>query len=311
MSADAAAYAAKQEAAPAGNPAQLTATVMGNSAFAEQVRTQCGFDPAKSGNLATLAAADYLNAYAQHVSGVFRWLNGDGGRGALKTAAELAPRTTAARDLAECERSVKPSNQVWIWVEDGLCPAREEWRIDLPLVLLPYANRYVMYAGMAFPRLRPRGAGAARWSVQADGAAVPFVDEADVDHLIRTEFDVYMRGALAREITRTIVKVGTQVALGVAADNTKDWRHEAGLRAAQVGVATWALTTTAADLRSWTALPKTVKCVRVTRPADGRLVLQADGQQVPLTVPPGNTMVFVRKPGPQAPPVVKMATFAR
>ena len=76
-----------------------------------------------------------------------------------------------------------------------------------------------------------------------------------------------------------------------------------------MGVATWAASTTAADLRSWTALPKTVKTVRIDRPADGRILVVADGQAVPLQVPPGNSMVFVRKPGPQAAPVVKIATF--
>jgi len=107
--------------------------------------------------------------------------------------------------------------------------------------------------------------------------------------------------------------------LGIAADAALRRHEEKGggmgdywaLKAAQIGVATWAATTTAADLRSWTALPKTVKMVRVDRPADGKLVVMAGGQQIQLTVPPGNTMVFIRKPGPLAVPVVKMATFQR
>ena len=39
------------------------------------------------------------------------------------------------------------------------------------------------------------------------------------------------------------------------------------------------------------------------------LEVMADGQTIQLEVPPGNTMVFIRKPGPPAYPVVKMATF--
>ena len=81
------------------------------------------------------------------------------------------------------------------------------------------------------------------------------------------------------------------------------------LKAAQLGVATWAATTTAADLRSWTALPKTVKMARVDRPADGRIVVMADDQRIELDVPPGNAMVFIRKPGVTAAPVVKMVAF--
>ncbi len=309
MDADAAAYASQQKAQAQGDRSRQTSAVLADADFIGQVKAQCGFDPRTSGDLSTLAAADYMNAYAQHVNGVFRWLDNDGGRAALKSAATLAAGTTAARDFADRQAGVKPKDQVWIWVEDGLCPSREEWRIDLPLFIFPGLNRYVMYAGMALPYLRERTWGAASWRVQAGGASVPMAELVNVDRLVKTEYDVYMRGALTREITRTVVKVGAQIALGVAADNTRDGNHALALRLSQVGVATWAATTTAADLRSWTFLPKTVKCVRVARPADGRIDVLADSQRIQLTVPEGNSMVFLRKPGPQAMPVVKQTTF--
>ncbi len=309
MESDASAYASQQKAQPQGDRGQQTAAVLADASFVSQIKTQCNFDPQTSGDLSTLAAADYMNAYAQHVHGVFRWLDGDGGRNALKSAATLAAGTTAARDFAEVQAGTKPNNQVWIWVEDGLCPAREEWRIDLPLVVFPGVGRYVMYAGMALPYLRERTWGAVNWSVQVGGATVPMVELANVDRLVKTEYDVYMRGALTREITRTVVKVGAQIALGAAADNTGDGNHALALRLSQAGVAAWAATTTAADLRSWTTLPKTVKCVRINRPADGRIDVLADNQRIQLAVPEGNTMLFLRKPGPQAMPVAKQVTF--
>ena len=318
LESDAAAYARQQQVQLPAGRAQQTAGIMADSSFRGQVRSACGFDPAVSGNLQALAPKDYMNVYASHVTGVFRWLAGDPARNCLKDAATLRPdNAVAARDFAEIERGGKPANQVWIYAEDGLCPSREEWRVDLPLALLPYVRRYVLYAGMALPRLRERAHGAISWSVAAGGQNVPMAPLADVDALVKTEYDVYMRGALTREITRTIVKVGVQVALGVAADAAERRHARKGksqgdalaLRLAQIGVATWAMTTTAADLRSWTALPKTVKVARVDRPADGRLEVAADGQRIQLEVPPGNTMVFLRKPGPSAYPVVKMATF--
>ncbi len=309
MDADASAYASQQKAKSQGDRSQQTSAVLADANFAGQIKTKCNFDPQTSGDLSTLAAADYMNAYAQHVCGVFRWLDGAGGRNALKSAATLAAGTTAARDFAEIQAGTKPKDQVWIWVEDGLCPCREEWRIDLPLFIFPGVGHYVMYAGMALPYLRERTWGAASWSVQAGGATVPMAELVNVDRLVKTEYDVYMRGALTREITRTVVKVGTQIALGVAADNTADDNHRFALKMSQIGVATWAATTTAADLRSWTFLPKTVKCVRIDRPADGRIDVMADSQRIQLTVPAGNSMVFLRKPGPQALPVVKQVTF--
>lgn len=309
MDKDADAYAAQQEVKAEGDRTQQAASILADASFAAQIREKCAFDPAQSGNLATLTAADYMNAYVQHVCGVFRWLDGNGGRSFLKDAATLAPASAAVRDFSDVNVGAKPKNQVWIWVEDGLCPAREEWRVDLPLVLLPYAGRYVLYAGMALPYLRPRDMGATTWQVQAGGVTTPFAESANMDKLIKTEYDVYMRGALTREITRTVVKTGVQIALGVAADNSGDSRHQLAMRLAQAGVAAWAATTTAADLRSWTTLPKTVKCVRLDRPADGRLDVLADNQRIQLAVPEGNTMVFLRKPSPLAPPVVKQVTF--
>ena len=57
------------------------------------------------------------------------------------------------------------------------------------------------------------------------------------------------------------------------------------------------------------ALPKTVKMARVDRPADGRIVVMADDQRIEINVPHGNSMVFIRKPGAAAAPVVKMVAF--
>lgn len=317
MKSDAAAYSRQHDVAHEDRSAQVSG-VLRDAGFCSQVKGMCGFDPMSSGNLDALAPKDYMNVYAEHVTGVFRWLTGDGARNYLKDVANLASgNPVAVRDFSEVDQGQRPVNQVWIYAEDGLCPCREEWRLDLPLGLLPFVGDYVLYAGMALPYLRERAHGAISWSVAAGGAIVPMAQLADMDALLKTEYDVYMRGALTREITRTIVKVGVQVALGVAADAAQRRHDRKGsssgtfwaLKASQIGVATWAATTTAADLRSWTALPKTVKVARVNRPSDGSLEVVADGQRIHLSIPPGNTMVFIRKPGPTARPVVKMATF--
>ena len=155
---------------------------------------------------------------AAHLAGVFRWVNGDNGLDDLKLAAAVKPGDAClARDFTECGQGGRPSNQVWIWAEDGLCPIREEWEVHLPLFLIPYAGYFAKHAGMALPVLGERAYGATVWSAVAGGRPLPFAEIENVDHLVRTEYDVYMRGALAREITRVIVKVGLQVALGATA----------------------------------------------------------------------------------------------
>ena len=309
LESDAIAYQKKQEAKEE-HPSEAVNKAMEDESFCAQIREKTGFDPSASGNLDALSQSAYVNAYAAHLTGVFRWINGDNGLDDLKLAAAVKPDDTCiARDFAECEKSIMPTNQVWIWAEDGLCPVREEWRIDLPFILIPYARRYIMYAGMALPVLRERAYGAITWNAVTGDRTMPFEELESIDRLVRTEYDVYMRGALTREITRTLVRTGVQVGLGIAADNASDRRTELALRLSQIGTAAWAATCTAADIRSWTALPKRVMAVRLDRPADGVVQVVADGQTIPMTVPAGNSLVFIRKPAPSAPPVVKIATF--
>ena len=281
---------------------------MKDGSFGNTVKEAFGFDIFTSGVLDELKPADYQNPYVSHVCGVFRWLDGDGdGRGFLKDALSLRPENSVVKsDFDMCDGGAKPQGLVWVYAEDGLCAEREAWRIDLPLVLIPYAGNYVKYAGLSLPRLLERPPAAMSWSVGGE----PMQPLANVDALVKVEYDVYMRGAIGREITRTVVDVGIQVALGVAADNTRDWRTQTALIGSQYAVAAYSALRRGADTRSWATLPKTVYLARVKRPSDGVLEIKADGGPVAqIELPEGNSMVFVRKPSAMAVPSVKVVTW--
>ena len=279
-----------------------------DGSFRETVKEAFGVDIFSSSTLDDLKPEDYQNPYLSHACGVFRWLDGDGdGRGHLKDALRLRPSNSVVRsDLEACEAGVKPSDEVWIYAEDGLAPAREAWRIDLPLLLIPYAERYVKYAGLALPRLLETPAAAMSWN--AGGVAME--ELASVEALAKIEYDVYMRGAIRREITRTIVDVGIQAALGIAAEHASDNRAKYALIASQYAVAAYSAIRRGADTRSWPSLPKRVFVARVKRPADGRVSVSADGRPVAeVVVPEGSSMVFVRKPAQMAAASVRVVTF--
>lgn len=283
-----------------------------NSEFMEKINERCGFDAANGGSLEVLSRKDWVNRYVEYSTGVFRWIAGDGdGANYLRELKEFDATNALFRaDYEAMSKGGRPQNSVWVLVEDGLCPVREEWRLDLPLILIPYLNRFVMYAGMAVPYLRYRDAACPCYSLKSGGADFPLVEIQDVDQLLKTEFDVYFRGALTREITRVVVKAGVQVALGVVAENCSDHYTKVALKASQVAAAAWAASVTQADLRCWSGLPKKVYAMRVNRPADGKLVLTGGGNNIAeITVPEGNTMVFVRKPSTAAPAVVKTFTL--
>lgn len=312
------AYARKEGGGASGvgaddaKSAKAVQSAFANADFRAQVLSTCGFDMAVDGDVETLARRDWLNRYVQHVTGAFRWTSGDGDAEAfLRELSEIDPGNVhVAADFASVKGGGRPQNQVWIYVEDGMCPVREEWRLDLPTVVIPFLGRYVMYAGMALPYLRYRDSACASYEATAGGRVVPLGELQDVDKLLKTEFDVYFRGALVREITRTVVKVGVQVALGVTADNARDNATKIALSASQIGAAAWAASVTQADLRNWTGLPKKVFSARVVRPADGRIVVTGAGMPVAeVRLPEGNSFVFVRKPSAQSPAVVKIATL--
>lgn len=299
----------KQQQKPQGNRDDIVARAFANDTLKMQISQQCKFDLASSGKLDSLAKSDYVNAYALHVIGTFRWLNGDSDMADLAKAAEVLPvNSPAHRDAKECAAGVVPVNQVWVYAEDGLCPKREEWSLKLPLILVPYANRYVMYAGMALPVLKERSYGALNWSVSTSAGPVEMTLLADVDKLVKTEYDVYLRGAITREVTRCVVRTGAQIALGIAAENASG-NAALGFRIAQASAAAYAATCTAADLRSWTALPKDVKFARIDRPESGIVEVFAGGQSVRVAVPAGNSMVFIRKTAPNALPITEVISF--
>ncbi len=309
MESDVAAYRRGQSVASSKSSGSAGA-VMKDASFRHTVLSNTKFDPASSGLVDSMPESAYVNAYASHLAGIVRWLLGFDATYELRVAASTRPRVRLiAGDRAEFDRGRRPVDNVWVWVEDGLCQVREEWRLDLPFVLMPYARKYILYAGMALPRLRERCYGAVSWGIESGGSIVQMEELENIDRLVKTEYDVYMRGALTREITRTLVRVGAQVALGIAADNSGDDTHRMILRISQAGVAATAAASTAADLRSWVALPKRVMAARVKRPADGMVRIMADGVPISVSVPAGNSLVFIRKPGPSAAPVVRTVTL--
>ena len=293
---------------------EAASTAFENESLSSLIKDKCDFDAASDGNVETLSRKDWLNKYVQYATGVFRWASGDSdGAAYIKEIAEIDPENTLAKtDFQAASTGAKPTNQVWIFIEDGLGPVREEWRLDLPLVLIPYANRFILYAGMALPYLRYRPEASSSYEVSSGGNSTGLVLLQDVDKLIKTEFDVYFREALIREITRTIVKASVQVALGVVAENASDNYTKIALRGAQIAAAAWAAAVTQADLRCWSALPKKVYAIRVPRPADGTIRITAAGAPVAeAIVPEGNSFVFVRKTSPAAAAVVKTATLPK
>lgn len=305
---DAQRYAKSQSTASstASGSSAIVSSALSDASLRNQFIQHCGFDPMTDGDVEAIASTKgYMNPYALHVEGVFRWLNGDSDRNELRDAASCLPRSAMAkRDASERRASKVPRDQVWVYIEDGLCPERGEWRCDLPLYFIPGARDYLPYVAMAFPTLQTRAVASDYWRVEDKAPELI----CDVDSLVRTEYDIYMKGAVTREITRTVIRAGMEIALGILAEKHRKQNDYWAYKLGQVAVAVWAASCTRADTRSWVSLPKRVFAVRIDRPESGRMVVRAAGETVTIELPRGNSMVFLRKPGPTASTIVKKYT---
>ena len=283
--------------------------VCADKGFAEALKENADFDVASSGNVEKLPEAAYSNAYLSHLCGVFRWLNGDGGRNFIRDAARLNPNSRVLKeDLKAVSSGKPPAEDIWIYVEDGLCPYREEFRLDLPVGLLVW-NDYIDYVGIALPRLIIRQTGAATYTVTASGKTQDFEHLENIDRLLKTEFDVYLRGAIRREIMRCTIQLASQAALGIAMNSTDNLWARIAIGIGKIAVTSWAVYHNEADVRCWSTLPKRVLVQRVRRPADGQLQIAAGIQTLSLEIPRGNSIVWIRKVAPGSPMVVKTMTF--
>ncbi len=246
------------------------------------VTKNIGFDLKNNPDISKLKPEDYQNAYATHFCGVVRMLNRDGGTDYLKDAAVLKAQSTVIKNDYELATNNKvPQNKIWVYVEDGLCSIRQETRIDLPILLVPFAGNYVKYMGLALPKLIERNIAADKYIV----ADKEMEELENIDRLLKTEYNIYMADAVKRDLLRCLLKTLPQVAAGVVKDTIGDPQVKLACSAAQYAAAGYALASTQADLRTWNVLPKRVMVQCVDKPADGKVVIKADAETFELVVP--------------------------
>jgi hypothetical protein len=183
--------------------------------------------------------------------------------------------------------------------ENGLGPAKQEFRVDLPLFLF---TDEVLYTGVALPMLVPRAgaavlAGRLGWRRLGEYAEIV----ADMDRVIQTEFAKDFPGILARSLVSATTKALVQYTLLKQKDN--DASQFFGFVAAAYNAAT-----TVADLRIWTSLPKDFRVARVPMPESSEIRLRwnlTSEKTVPIG-PFRYAMVYVKMVASGQEPVVQV-----
>jgi len=231
------------------------------------------------------AYPDFVNPYTDYLHGLYFFLasqnNSDFGkaRQSLRRVAGMVPKNKAiATDLKvvnNLRRGVWQKNKLspttWVIYENGLAPLVEETVIPLPLFLV---SGKVDYAQIALPKLKVRD------------SSYPYLDVfsgkkklgrtqllASMDRVVQTEFKKEFPYKVTEAVASTLTKALIQYEL----------KKRGGLAGSLAG-ALYQATTTHADTRSWSTLPKEVQVARVRKPKNNQLVINAPGLKTPLKI---------------------------
>ncbi|MCG8532013.1 MAG: hypothetical protein MI749_15310 [Desulfovibrionales bacterium] len=234
---------------------------------------------------------DFINPFTTYLAGLFFMSQGDRGKALplLKEAyGMMEENPVVEKDFAilDGEMAGDDSHLTWVIFENGLGPDKEEMRIDLPLFL---ATDEVFYSGIALPRLHLREL-AHSHLVLMDGQS-RVLDEtislASMDRVIQTEFKKRYPLILTRALASALVKTTMQYAA------KKNMGDLAGLLVSAIQA-----TTTSADLRIWSGLPKEFQIARIPTPLDGKLAIETpEGAHLDILLPAGHdNLIYVKSP---------------
>lgn len=248
---------------------------------------------------------DFVNPFATYLAGIFFTLEADYPKAIdlFKESAGMLPGNSyVVDDFNALERyldqgtSIEPT--VWVFFENGLGPIKEEFRIDLPLFI---AVDNIRYIGIALPRLAFRYAALPYLDVQSSSGVFRTQLVADMDSIIKTEFDKDFQGILTRTILSATTKAIAQYALEKNQDSST----------AAVITALYSFATTAADVRIWTTLPKNIQVSRFAKPADGIINIQGPAMTpVSLQIPDcKHAIVYVKMVNGVLSPNIQIMTY--
>jgi len=175
-----------------------------------------------------------------------------------------------------------PPNITYVIYETGMAPIRKQIRIDLPLYII---QGDIPHISINFPYLKKEDSFAPTLNIATADSVVKTELLADMDAIVRREFNDLLPSIITKSIISTAVKAGAQYGVKQAAGN--GW---AGL-ATNVAFSVYQATMNDADLRTWTTLPKQIQIARIETPADGLLVIG----NIPVRVNPESTNIILAK----------------
>ncbi len=253
------------------------------------------------------AYPDFVNPFTTYLAGIYFGLAGDYSQsnflfkeslGMVKNNDYIAEDLKISEDILAGIKTFK--NTTWLIYENGLGPIKDEFRVDLPLFIV---TEKILYTGIALPMLEFRPSASEYLKIEAGGQTYNTAVVASMDRVIQTEFKKDYQAILLRAIVSAVAKATAQY---MFQDNNRD----SGTLLA-IGMAVYNFTTTAADVRIWTTLPKEFQIARFTTPEDRKVKITPSGMgpfsvDIPCC---NNSIIYVKIPSRNAKTIVDVMTF--
>ncbi len=219
---------------------------------------------------------DFINPFTTYMSGLFFNLDGDLNKGVdlIKESYGMVPKNKyICKDLAETELALSNNKNIegvcWVIFENGLCPVKDIWRVDLPVFLV---TNKVKYVGIALPKLSYRDLAYSNLIVESGEQKYTTEIVADMDRVVQTEFKQQYPAIVSRALISATLKAAAQYAAQQQNSSAGNW--------ASIITAAYSFATTTADIRLWTALPKDFQIARFDIPENRKIILNVPGNEL-------------------------------
>lgn len=232
------------------------------------------------------AYPDFINPFTTYISGVYFLLNNDSrkARDLFKESLRMDPENKQIQeDYALSKKSTLglknlQQNYAWIIYENGEGMVKDEIRIDIPLFIV---TNKVLYTGIALPKIKERSHSYNYLMINDKKTT----EVCDMDKVIKTEFKKRFPLIVTESVVSLVFKTIAQHQL----------KENGGLIGGLIGAAYQGLTNKA-DVRSWTALPKSFQSTRLTLNGKPIEIKDDKGKIIKsVAIPKGkNALIYVK-----------------
>ena len=241
---------------------------------------------------------NYVNPFAVFLDALFFMANGEGGsdlergRKSMERVALMVPNNPYVKeDLALATAAAEgksPEGITYVFFETGTGPDRDEVRIDIPTFLV---TSKVAYVGAAFPKLIFNANYVGVLGIKAGDQTISTATLASMDSVVANDF----KNEWPVVVTKTLIATATKAIVQAQAQKGANQLGMLGSVVGTIGIAALNATTTHADTRVWSSLPKEFQYARLATPADRQLTLAAGSNNRTVTLVPGAiNIVYVK-----------------